>query len=64
MKGRTVLKKRTWIERNPRTFVIGVTGASLLILLSRPIYDIFFNPVRPDISELKKEKRRFGASFK
>lgn len=38
--------KRSWPQRNPRTFVIGSLTLSMLILFSRPIYDSF---IRTDL---------------
>lgn len=37
-------KKRTWIQRNPRTFIYVATSTLLLAFFSRPIYDICFRP--------------------
>ncbi|XP_037886697.1 uncharacterized protein LOC119635767 [Glossina fuscipes] len=35
------LPKRNWIQRNPRLFQIGFITTSMLILFSKPLYDIF-----------------------
>lgn len=42
-----VLKDRNWIQRNPRTFVCLFTASSLLVLFSRPLYDIFVREYPP-----------------
>ena len=42
-----VLKDRSWVQRNPRTFVCLFTASSMLILFSRPLYDIFFREYPP-----------------
>lgn len=59
MKERTVLKKRSWAQRNPRAFFAIFATTSLLILYSRPIYDIF---IREDYETYKKrmEKERLS----
>lgn len=36
------LPKRSWVQRNPRTFQIGFITVSLLALFSKPLYDAFF----------------------
>ncbi|XP_058984887.1 uncharacterized protein LOC105261422 [Musca domestica] len=36
------LPKRNWIQRNPRAFQLTFITGSLLVLFSRPLYDIFF----------------------
>jgi hypothetical protein len=52
----TVLKDRNWIQRNPRTFVSLFTVSSLLVLFSRPLYDIFFREYPPVPVEPKLPK--------
>lgn len=36
-----VLPKRSWIQRNPRTFSITFITTSLLVFFSKPLYDAF-----------------------
>lgn len=51
------IKQKSWIYRYPRTFVSLSTAAALLVLFSKPIYDIFIStePL-PDLNELLKER--------
>lgn len=37
-----LLKEQSWVHRNPRAFISIATAGGLLILFSRPIYDMFF----------------------
>lgn len=53
MKERTILKDRPWAQRNPRAFFGIFATTCLLMLYSRPIYDIFF---REDYEAYKKRR--------
>ncbi|XP_013118164.1 uncharacterized protein LOC106095469 [Stomoxys calcitrans] len=52
------LPKRNWIQRNPRAFQLTFITTSLLVLFSRPLYDIFFESSYPVSDSLAFEKRR------
>lgn len=60
-KGYIDRKKVTWIHRNSRLFVGIATGIGVLVLFSRPIYDIFISDAPlPDLNEeLKTYKSRY-----
>lgn len=54
------IKKRTWIERNPRIFVGITTVAAVSLLFSHVIYDSLFTRDVPKLEDLKREGKRFG----
>jgi hypothetical protein len=43
---RILVPRRTWLQRNPRLFVIVFTSTMLLSFFSKPIYDGF---IRDDV---------------
>lgn len=57
---RTVqLPKRSWIQRNPRTFQISCITVSLLVLFSKPIYDAFvLSTFKPTEEPIKSNKQK------
>ncbi|XP_075168707.1 uncharacterized protein LOC142240846 [Haematobia irritans] len=52
------LPKRNWIQKNPRTFQLAFITSSLLLLFSRPLYDIFCETSLPDADSFVYENRR------
>ncbi|XP_073844602.1 uncharacterized protein [Musca autumnalis] len=52
------LPKRNWIQRNPRAFQLTFITGSLLILFSRPLYDIFSEPSLPSAADSIVIERR------
>lgn len=53
------LPKRGWIQRNPRAFQLTFITGSLLVLFSRPLYDIFFETsFQPPTDSFVIEKNR------
>ncbi|XP_061391431.1 uncharacterized protein LOC133326841 [Musca vetustissima] len=52
------LPKRNWIQRNPRAFQLTFIAGSLLVLFSRPLYDIFFETSFPAPDSIVFEKRQ------
>lgn len=51
------LKHKSWIFRNQRLFVGLTTTAALLMLFSKPIYDIFVSDEQlPDLNDLLRER--------
>lgn len=59
MNYRKQIKKRTWIERNPRIFVGITTVAAVSVLFSRLIYDSIFTRDVPKLEDLKRDSKRY-----
>lgn len=52
-----VTKDRGLVYKYPRASIAIITGAALLVLWSKPIYDIFFDR-SVDYTELRQELQR------
>lgn len=55
--GYQIPKKKNWIYRNPRLFTILFVTSSMLVLYSKPLYDVFFTePI--EYSEINRQALR------
>lgn len=50
--------KQTLLQRYPRTIIGTITGISLLIFFSRPLYDAFLRPASDFLPLPEKGQRR------
>lgn len=56
---RQTYKELSWVQKNPRTFVLFATSSALLVLFSKPIYDAFFVEKIPiDLKYLRDPEMR------
>lgn len=58
MKKQSVLRDRSFAQRNPKLFIAVFSTVALSIFFSKPIYDFFIAPPPLDIEELRKSGRK------